>query len=192
MDERTRQLMHSSGRSDWSTPQPFFDRLNEIYHFDLDPAASAENAKCAEYFTAEQNGLRQSWKGHRVFLNPPYGKQEKACAKRRNGNYSCKKSKCVKRGYHIDEDKPGVIDWVRKCSEEAHHAFIVALLPVRTDTKWWHKYVWDAEKDQPYLGICVKFIKGRISFVLPGGKSEPAPFPSVLVIWELDNAESEY
>lgn len=57
----------------WSTPQDFFDKLNTEFHFTLDPCALPENAKCSNYFTPEQDGLEQSWKGHTVFMNPPYG-----------------------------------------------------------------------------------------------------------------------
>jgi site-specific DNA-methyltransferase (adenine-specific) len=48
--------------------------LNAKYGpFDLDPCATADNAKCPRYFTKEQDGLSQEWTG-RVFMNPPYGR----------------------------------------------------------------------------------------------------------------------
>jgi site-specific DNA-methyltransferase (adenine-specific) len=50
-----------------------FARLDAEFHFDLDPCASAENAKCPRYFTAKEDGLKQEWTG-RVFMNPPYGR----------------------------------------------------------------------------------------------------------------------
>lgn len=59
---------------EWSTPQYFFDQMNAMYGFDLDAAATKENAKCKEYFTMEDDGLAQSWAGHRVWCNPPYGR----------------------------------------------------------------------------------------------------------------------
>lgn len=40
----------------WETPQGFFDRLNEEFHFDLDPCALPDNAKCEKYFTPEEDG----------------------------------------------------------------------------------------------------------------------------------------
>ena len=43
----------------WSTPQDFFDKLNEEFHFELDVCALPENAKCEKYFTPEQDGLKQ-------------------------------------------------------------------------------------------------------------------------------------
>jgi phage N-6-adenine-methyltransferase len=59
---------------EWSTPPAFFRKLDRRYRFTLDPCATAENAKCALYFTKEQDGLQQSWGSHRVFCNPPYGR----------------------------------------------------------------------------------------------------------------------
>jgi phage N-6-adenine-methyltransferase len=64
----------SSISSEWSTPQPLFDRLNSVFHFTLDPCATALNAKCKRYFTLEEDGLAQDWDGERVFMNPPYGR----------------------------------------------------------------------------------------------------------------------
>jgi phage N-6-adenine-methyltransferase len=64
---------YSSESSSWSTPQWFFDRLDEEFHFDLDPCATLNTALCDDYFTKEQDGLIQRWTGRRVFCNPPYG-----------------------------------------------------------------------------------------------------------------------
>lgn len=68
------ELMFSSVTDQWATPQAFFDRLNEEFHFTLDPCADAQNHKCDRYFTKEQDGLVQPWEGERVFCNPPYGR----------------------------------------------------------------------------------------------------------------------
>lgn len=42
------------------------------FQFTLDPCATRESAKCTLFFTKEVDGLKQSWAGHRVWLNPPY------------------------------------------------------------------------------------------------------------------------
>ena len=68
-------LMFSSKTVQWSTPQDFFDELNEEFGFTLDPCADEFNHKCEKYFTKEQNGLLQSWEGETVFCNPPYGRE---------------------------------------------------------------------------------------------------------------------
>ena len=38
--------MFSSKKMDWETPQDLFEQLNADYCFDIDVAASSENAKC--------------------------------------------------------------------------------------------------------------------------------------------------
>ena len=63
-----------SRTSEWSTPQWFFDALDAEFHFTLDPCATADNAKCSNYFTVKQDGLKQDWDRHTVFMNPPYGR----------------------------------------------------------------------------------------------------------------------
>jgi site-specific DNA-methyltransferase (adenine-specific) len=68
------EILFSSKTELWPTPQDFFDRLNNIYDFTLDPCATSENAKCPTYFTKDQDGLAQDWGTHRVFCNPPYGR----------------------------------------------------------------------------------------------------------------------
>lgn len=60
---------------EWATPSDFFARIQERYGpFDLDPAATAANAKAPRFFTKEDNGLAQEWRGA-VYCNPPYGRQ---------------------------------------------------------------------------------------------------------------------
>lgn len=63
----------TGGTDDWSTPQDFYDLLNEEFSFELDPCATADNAKCALFIPPEVNGLAVGWGGKRVFCNPPYG-----------------------------------------------------------------------------------------------------------------------
>ena len=46
-----------------STPQDFFDKLNNIFRFTLDVCALPENAKCEKYYTPEDDGLLQPWGG---------------------------------------------------------------------------------------------------------------------------------
>jgi len=58
----------------WETPQAFFDKLNEEFHFERDVCALPENAKCEKYYTPEQDGLSQEWTGV-CWMNPPYGRQ---------------------------------------------------------------------------------------------------------------------
>lgn len=57
---------------EYGTPQALFDELDAEFGFTLDVAASDANAKCPLYFTAESDGLSRSWRGERIFCNPPY------------------------------------------------------------------------------------------------------------------------
>ena len=69
----------------------------------------------------------------------------------------------------------------RHISEWLHHARIaaglgatvVALLPARTDTAWWHEHVMRRSSE-------VYFVKGRLKFK---GAASSAPFPSAVVVW---------
>ena len=104
--------MFSSTTDLWATPQAFFDELNAEFHFDLDPCATVENAKCPIFFTEEEDGLKQDWGGYKVFCNPPYGKAIAAWVK-----------KCYE-----ESRKPNTL--------------VVMLIPARTDTSYFHDYIY--------------------------------------------------
>ena len=53
---------------------------------------------------------------------------------------------------------------------------VVALIPARTDTRWWWDWV------VPYAAE-VQFLKGRVRFCIGGIQQQSAPFPSALVRW---------
>ena len=72
-----RDVFASSKTDLWATPQDFYDRLHEEFSFQTDVCATAENAKCANYYTAETDGLAQQWAGV-CWMNPPYGRTIKA------------------------------------------------------------------------------------------------------------------
>lgn len=64
----------SSKTNEWSTPQKFFDDLNNEFDFTLDVASTEINAKCPRFYTEKENGLQQDWNNNRVWCNPPYGR----------------------------------------------------------------------------------------------------------------------
>lgn len=67
--------VHFSSKTDiWATPQDFFDALDAEFGFDVDVCALPENAKCALYYSPEQDGLKQEWCGV-CWMNPPYGRE---------------------------------------------------------------------------------------------------------------------
>ena len=56
------------------TPCDFFDALNGVLHFDLDVAATPENALCKFYFTKEDDGIQEPWTVGAAWCNPPYSR----------------------------------------------------------------------------------------------------------------------
>jgi phage N-6-adenine-methyltransferase len=68
-----RAYMPKAKTDDHPTPRALFELLDAEFHFELDAAASAENAKCATYFKASEDGLLQPWAARRTYCNPPYG-----------------------------------------------------------------------------------------------------------------------
>ena len=102
----------SSKTDDWATPQDFYDKLDDEFHFTLDPCADEYNHKCDLFYTKEQNGLAQDWGGHVVFCNPPYGKEIASWVR-----YAYEQSR-----------KPGTT--------------VVMLIPARTDTRYFHDYIY--------------------------------------------------
>lgn len=66
----------------------------------------------------------------------------------------------------------GLADWVKKASEQLG-GVCVMLIPSRTDTKWFHEYIYHKAE--------IRFLKGRLKF---GGHKTAAPFPNMVVIWK--------
>ena len=108
----------SSKDMSWCTPPDFFAELDQEFHFDLDPAATAKSAKCAKYYTAADDGLSKDWGGCRVFCNPPYGRHIQDW---------------VRKGYE-ESRKPGTV--------------VVMLIPARTDTTYYHEYIFHGKADE--------------------------------------------
>ena len=78
-----------------------------------------------------------------------------------NPPYGRKIGEWVKKGYYS------------KQLSSNYNCIVVMLLPARTDTKWFHEYI---------LGKAdIRFLKGRLKF---GNQKNPAPFPSMIVIYK--------
>jgi hypothetical protein len=78
-----------------------------------------------------------------VFVNPPYGR--------------------------------GLSRWIAKAHQEIDQdnaQTVVALIPARTDTAYWHEHV--------ATNADVFFLRGRLKF---GQGGQSAPFPSALAVW---------
>ena len=136
----------SSKKMDWETPQDFFDELDKEFHFVLDVCADGENKKCQNYFSKKNDALKQDW------------------------NLI---SKLIGNGWKWMNPPYGreIGSWVKKASEERK---VVALLPARTDTKYFHEFIYKKKNTK------IRFIKGRLKF---SGSKSSAPFPSMIVIF---------
>ena len=133
----------SSESNEWETPQDLYDELDKEFGFTLDPCASPSNAKHDNFYTKSDDGLAKDWRDQVVFMNPPYGRE--------------------------------ISKWIEKAYTESLHqdCVIVCLIPARTDTKYWHDFIFPYASD-------IRFIKGRLKF---GGHKNSAPFPSAIVIF---------
>lgn len=72
-----------------------------------------------------------------------------------------------------------IVKWVKK-SSEAVGGVVVMLIPARTDTRYFHDYIYNKSE--------IRFIKGRIKFVGNNKSSNSAPFPSMLVVYRKNEA----
>jgi hypothetical protein len=100
------------------------------------------------HYTAEDDGLSLPWHGV-VFLNPPYGR--------------------------------GIAAWIAKARgevEQGNARMVIALIPARTDTQYWHEHI--AGRATAY------FLKGRLR-----SRTQNVPFPSALVVWGADRTTLE-
>lgn len=147
--------MFSTGNQEWRTPPWLLRHLEERigFRFVLDAAATDENTLCENWYTREQNALAQDWADEvyrlemrpglgAVWCNPPYGHSES-------------------------------LRWAKKGYETGQAGTAVAmLLPARTDTEFFHRYV--AGK------AIIYFIEGRLKF---SDATAGAPFPSIVAVW---------
>jgi len=147
------KALFSSDSTMWETPQELFNELNKEFWFEVDVCATQENTKCSMFYSKDQDGLTFDW---HIF---------KTC-------------------YCNPPYGKSISDWIQKASEESKKGCtVVCLLPARTDTKYFHRYIWDKHSHRPKPGVEVRFLQGRLKFV--GAKSS-APFPSMVVIFRPD------
>lgn len=161
-----RAVMFSRASDEWSTPPDLFQKLYEEFGFLLDAAASHDNHKGDEgtaYITAEGNALTADWFEWICGDDGDPRKVGLSLSVWCNPPYS----KCR--------------EFVAKAAAERLRGLLtVMLLPARTDTRYFHEHLWDAETHRPRPGIELRFLKGRLKF---GGSKKSAPFPSMLVVF---------
>lgn len=148
--------LFSSATDEWATPAALWHTLDDEFHFVLDAAANALNAKCPVWLgpgsPVAEDALTADWRAITapigapvVWLNPPYSAcrafMDKAARERLNG------------------------------------VTTVCLVPARTDTRWFHAHVWDASTHKPRTGVEVRLLPGRVRFETSGAAT-PVPPPT--------------
>lgn len=135
----------SSRQTEWETPPGFFKALDAEFQFTLDAAATSKNTKCCHFISPEQDALSRSW-------------GEPGDRVWLNPPYGRNIGKWIEKAYR----------------ESTRGVTVVALVPARTDTAWWHSFAMCAAE--------IRFVWGRLTFV--GAKSS-APFPSVVLVFRV-------
>lgn len=136
------QALLSSKASDWRTPDNVLDLVRHVGHIVLDPATDEDNPVGATHHLWS-GGLEFPWGTYRGLV------------------------------YCNPPYGRALPAWAQKiASEGSLGTEVVALLPARTDTRWWQDHVVTAH------ALC--FWRGRLRFV---GAPASAPFPSAVAYW---------
>lgn len=136
----------NSKKQEWETPVDLFLKLWREFKFDFDLAADMNNRMCDKFFNEEDDALSQTWNGS-CWLNPPYGNRKAPLKK-----------------------------WIMKADAEVQKnpdLIVVAIIPARTNTEWFHNYCLGKYE--------IRFIKGRPKF---GDADHGLPQPLMLVIFQ--------
>jgi hypothetical protein len=102
---------------EYSTPLAIAEPLIEEFNLTRDVCASDENHKLPDYWTIEDDALKQRWEGN-CWVSPPFYKDLKLWPLKA----------------HHETYGRGEVDGTKVC-----------LLPVRSNTNWWKKVIVDAE-----------------------------------------------
>ena len=140
-------LFFSSLRQDGKTPKDLYEKLDQEFNFDFDPCPLNTHVKLENTLFPEEN-VTEVYNG----LTVEWGKSN-----------------------FVNPPYSDIKEWIEKSYlEYTKGKIIVLLVPSRTDTKWFHKYV------LPYASE-IRFCKGRLRF---GDAKNSAPFPSMIIIFK--------
>jgi len=104
---------------DWNTPQKYVNAILQVFgEIDLDPCSNIDSIVPSwEKFILPKNGLKENWSYHRIYVNPPYGR---------------------------NPDGTTIYNWLEKCwIEGSKGRNIIALIPVATNTSHWKNFVFN-------------------------------------------------
>jgi len=145
-------------KDEWRTEPVLFNLLDQEFNFQLDVAATDDNALCPVYFTKEQNALELPWADWfsappAIFCNPPFSQ---------------------------------VGPFLLKGREEAAKGATCVFL-VRADgleTVWWREGVLRKVYDHLYVpNYEIRFLSPRTNYYRPVvTKATGVRFPSVVIV----------
>ena len=157
-----------SGSTEWRTPPAFFAGVDAEFCFNVDAAATAENAlvdgvKVGEehwpgrFYTAEMDGTKPEHygPGDVVWCNPPYSPAALV-------------TKFVETAW--------------KTSREQGALWVMLLNSTCCDTRWFHRFIWDAELCRPRDRVELRLLPGRLSFLKPDGSPAGQPRHGNMVV----------
>ena len=121
------KVLKSSEKQTWETPQDLFNKINDVYKFNLDCCAEDATAKVNNYFTVEDDALSKEWNGV-VWCNPPYNREQ------------------IK-----------FIEYARDQVDKGNAKTVVCLIPSRTDTKVWHNVIFKCATEVTFIKGRLRF-----------------------------------
>lgn len=143
---------------DWCTPKKYVTAAKKVFggKIALDPCSNPYSIVHAEveYTLPETDGLTTSWDYPTIYVNPPYGIDQKSGTTIQN--------------------------WLACCAKahENHGSEVLALVPVAPNTGHWKKYVFGRAE-----AICFLY-DTRLKFLengMDGGKG--APMACAMIYW---------
>lgn len=146
------------------TPRPLITSLHKTYRFTIDVASHPKSPAAriiGHFWTKKNDGLKKSWKGKRVWCNPPF------------------------------DDLPNWVKKAHEEVRENGCPLVVMLMPaVRTEQPFWQEFIEPYRDRLPVDGakVTTRFLANRPRFGYPndpeGDLSGSPEFGCVLVIWE--------
>jgi hypothetical protein len=192
-------IFTSSATVEWGTPRSVIDGIRAIgYDLTLDVCATPGREICRAYYgpPLEEIGRykvtkgpeRGTWKvdsdfktralRHAIEVNTPLALDALA------QNWTAALAQLGGCAWMNPPFGSAIKAFITKAWEEAQRgACVVSIIPSRTGTRWWHKYI-EPVRLGAFPGV-FDFWKGRMSFVNTDGKTTtPAPFDMAVVIWD--------
>lgn len=156
-----RKPRHQSAKEisdQWRTPDWLFWAVNHLtgMRIELDLFTDGQNSKCSNYFTAEDNALKQDWAASLMDIEMDEGGKPMAFA---NPPYSIAQDES-------GDPLTGMRRIMAKAAEERDRgAASIWVVKSATSETWWPARAFD--EDEGPQADAIIFIKGRIAFVPP-------------------------